>query len=64
MATFMNQSNQSNLIARLFELIKNLSEQDQASLLRELEEKVSRGKREHERKPFFMVIPLTHLNTL
>jgi len=52
----MNQSNQSNLTVRLFELIKGLSEDEQRSLLRELEEKLSRGKREHERKPFFMII--------
>lgn len=64
MATFMNQPNQSNLTARLFELIKSLSEDEQTSLLRELEEKISRGKRKHERKPFFIVIPLTHLNII
>ena len=52
----MNQSNRSNLTVRLFELIKGLSEDEQRSLLRELEEKLSRGKREHERKPFFMII--------
>ena len=56
MAAFMNQSNQSNLTARLFELIKSLSEDEQTNLLRELEEKISRGKRKHERKPFFMVV--------
>jgi len=56
MTTFMDQSNQSSLTARLLELIKTLSEDEQTSLLRELEEKISRGKREHERKPFFMVV--------
>jgi uncharacterized protein (TIGR02266 family) len=55
-ATFMNQPKQSNLTVRLIELIKNLSEDEQTSLLRELEEKISRGKRKHERKPFFMVV--------
>ncbi|MBW2309662.1 MAG: PilZ domain-containing protein [Deltaproteobacteria bacterium] len=56
MATFMNQSNQSDLTARLFDLIKTLSEDEKRNLLRELEEKISRGKRKHERKPFFMVV--------
>lgn len=56
MATFENQSKQSSLTVRLFEIIKSLSEDEQKSLLRELEEKLSRGKRKHERKPFFMVI--------
>jgi hypothetical protein len=64
MATFMNQSNQSDLTVRLFDLIKSLSEDEQISLLRELEEKISRGKRKHERKPFFIVIPLSHLNII
>lgn len=56
MTTSMDQSNQSSLTARLLELIKTLSEDEQTSLLRELEEKISRGKRKHERKPFFMVV--------
>lgn len=56
MTTFVNQSDQSNLTVRLFELIKSLSEDEQRNLLRELEEKLSRGKRGHERKPFFMII--------
>jgi uncharacterized protein (TIGR02266 family) len=56
MTTFADQSKQSSLIDRLIELIKNLSEDEQRSLLRELEKRPTRGKREHERKPFFMVI--------
>jgi uncharacterized protein (TIGR02266 family) len=56
MTTFVNQSEQSSLIDRLVKLIKRLSEDEQKSLLWELEEKLGREKRDHERKPFFMVI--------
>jgi len=56
MTAFKNQSKQSSLTIRLFELIKNLSEDEQKRLLRELEKRLNKGKREHERKPFFMVV--------
>jgi Tfp pilus assembly protein PilZ len=56
MTTFIDQSNQSSLIARLFELIKGLSEHEQRSLLRKLEERLGTRKRKHGRKPFFMVV--------
>lgn len=56
MTTLENQSNQSSLTTRLFELIKNMSEDEQRILLKELEKKLSKGKRQHERKPFFMVV--------
>jgi hypothetical protein len=56
MTTFENQSKQSNLAARLFDLIKSLSEDEQRRLLREPEERLNRGNREYERNPFFIVI--------
>ena len=48
--------NESSVTARLFEVIKRLSEHEQLSLLKELEEGLFRGRREHEREPFFMVV--------
>jgi uncharacterized protein (TIGR02266 family) len=56
MATFDNQSNHSHVLARLIELIKDIPEEDQRTLLKELEEKYNKGRRRQERKPFFMVV--------
>ena len=41
---------------RLVELFEKLQENEQLALLRELEERLSKGKRAHVRKPFFMVV--------
>jgi len=56
MTTSENQYKQSNLAARLFELMKSLSEDEQRILLRVLEKRLSKGKRKHELESFFMVI--------
>ena len=48
--------NESSVTARLFELIKNMSEDEQQTLLKELEERLFKGRRKHERKPFLMVV--------
>ena len=47
--------NESRTTARLFELIKRMSEDEQLALLKELGERLSKGRRKHEREPFFMV---------
>ena len=50
------QPNGYGVTARLFELITNMSEDEQLSLLKKLQERPFRDKRRHERKPFFMVV--------
>ncbi len=47
--------NESSVTARLFEVIKKMSEDEQLTLLKELAERFSKGRRKHERGPFFMV---------
>jgi len=47
--------NESSTTARLFEMIKRMPEDDQLALLKELGERLSKGRRKHEREPFFMV---------
>ena len=47
--------NESRTTARLFELIKRMPEDEQLALLKELGERFSKGRRKHEREPFFMV---------
>jgi uncharacterized protein (TIGR02266 family) len=46
----------STLTARIYELVKCLSEDEKRRLLRVLEKRFAKGKREHKRKPFFMVV--------
>lgn len=48
MTTSENQSKQSNLAARLFRLMKSLSEDEQRILLRVFEKRLSTGKRKQE----------------
>ncbi len=47
--------NESSTTARLFEMIKRMPEDEQLALMKELGERLSIGKRKHEREPFFMV---------
>ncbi len=47
---------ESGVTARLFELIKNMSPEEQLALLKELEQGLSENKRAHQRRPFFMVV--------
>jgi len=56
MTTFEIQSNESNITARLIELIKNMPEDEQRALLTDLEEKLFEVRRKHVRKPFLMAV--------
>ena len=56
MTTLETQSNESRITARLIELIKNMSEDEQRTLLKDLEERPFEGKRKHVRKPFLMAV--------
>jgi len=56
MTTFEIQSNESSITARLIELIKNMPEDEQRALLKDLEEKPFEGRRKHARKPFLMAV--------
>jgi Tfp pilus assembly protein PilZ len=47
--------NESSTTTRLFELITRMSEDEQQTLLKELEARLSKGRRKHKREPFFMV---------
>ena len=47
--------NESSTATRLFEMIKRMPEDEQLALLKELGERLSEGRRKHEREPFFMV---------
>ncbi|MBW2004405.1 MAG: hypothetical protein JRI72_07285 [Deltaproteobacteria bacterium] len=53
MTTFEIQSNESRITARLIELIRNMPEDEQRTLLKDLKEKPSGG-RKHLRKSFLM----------
>jgi Tfp pilus assembly protein PilZ len=48
--------NESNVTARLFEVIKQMSEDEQLALLKELERRLLKWTRERKREPFFMVV--------
>jgi len=56
MTTFETQLNESKITTRLIELIKKMPKEEQRALLKELEERLFEGKREHERKPFLMAV--------
>jgi uncharacterized protein (TIGR02266 family) len=56
MTTYEIQSNESRITARLIELIKDMPEDEQRTLLNELEEKPFEGRRNHVRKPFLMAV--------
>jgi len=56
MTAFGKQLNEWSVTARLYELIENMSEDEQLTLLKESEERLFNRKRKHERKPFFMVV--------
>ena len=48
--------NESSVTARLFEVIKRMEEDEQLILLKELEARLSKVRRKHEREQFFMVV--------
>jgi Tfp pilus assembly protein PilZ len=56
MDTSDKKTNESGVTARLLELIKNMSQDEHLALLKELEERLFKDKREHQRKPFFMIV--------
>jgi len=56
MTTLEIQSNESRITARLIELIKNMSEDEQRTLLKDLEGRPFEGRRKHVRKPFLMAV--------
>jgi uncharacterized protein (TIGR02266 family) len=56
MTTLEIQSNESSITARLIELIKNMPEDEQRALLKDLEEKPFEGRRKHARKSFLMAV--------
>jgi len=56
MTAFGKQSKKFSATARLFELIENMSEDEQLILLKELKQRTFKERRKHERKPFFIVV--------
>ena len=48
--------NESNVTARLFEVINQMSEDEQLALLKELERRLLKWTRKRKREPFFMVV--------
>ena len=56
MADNENKMDESRAEDRLNELIKKMSKEDQQALLTELEEKLLKKKRKHERKPFLTTL--------
>jgi len=56
MTTLEIKSNESRITARLIELIKSMSEDEQRTLLKDLEERPFEGRRKHVRKPFLMAV--------
>jgi hypothetical protein len=56
MAISNKKSDEPNITARLIELIMKLSEDEQRSLLNELEKTHLLKKRKHHRKPYFSVV--------
>jgi uncharacterized protein (TIGR02266 family) len=56
MAILNKRPDEPNITARLIELIMKLSEEEQRSLLNELEKTHFLKKRKHHRKPYFSVV--------
>ena len=56
MAALNRLSDESTVTARLFELILNMGESEQRTVLKELEKRLDKRKRKHTRKPFFMFV--------
>lgn len=46
----------SSVAVRLLEVIEAMSEDEQLALLKELEERLSKGKRDNKREPFFTTV--------
>ena len=56
MPDITNEEEKSSNVVLLLELIEQMSKDEQQSLISELEEKLSKGKREHERKSFHATV--------
>ena len=56
MADFEDKVDESSVVARLHELVKKMSREEQHALLGELEERLFKKKRKHERKPFAAIL--------
>ena len=56
MANLNRLSDESTVTARLFELILNMGESEQRTVLKELEKRLDKRKRKHTRKAFFMFV--------
>jgi Tfp pilus assembly protein PilZ len=52
MADIDNKGDKSGVVAQLHKFIEKMSKEDQLALLGELEVRLSKKKRKHERKPF------------
>ena len=48
--------NESGVTARLFEVIKQMSEDEQLTLLKDLQRRLFKWRRKRRREPFFMVV--------
>jgi len=59
MTDISNEADKSGVVARLHELIKKMSKDEQQALLIELEKGLSKGKREHGRKSFLETVDYT-----
>ena len=55
-ANLDKELNESRLADQVIELVKKMSEDEQLTLFKELEERLFKGRRKHEREPFFMVV--------
>jgi len=59
MTDISNEASKSGVVARLHELINNMSKDEQQALLVELEKGFSKVKREHDRKLFLETVDYT-----
>ena len=56
MNAYNEEMHESSVTTRLVELILKMSDEQKRSLLKELEERLFKGRRKHEREPFFIVV--------
>lgn len=59
MPAILNEESKSDVVARLYDLINKMSNDEQQALLIELEKGLSKRKRKHERKPFVETVDYT-----
>ena len=64
MTAFSKKSNELSVIDRLHDLIRMMSEDEQRILLKELEQRVLKGRREHYRKSFFTAVDYSNQDGL